>query len=227
MEGVRRALSAWVLLGILVFPRAFSRLEAQVIEFESRGLKYQTLTRNGVTIMFAPLANRVREYAIFQVAVSNGSTAPYIIRPENFYFVRSTGEIVEADSAERVIGMLMQKGSGSDVVKLVNTYEMALYGASLKSTHGFEARRQNMLGFGASKLRAAATASAVALVQTKLARSSCPSKPRPSPWAICRFARTPIRLISTRNKRQAMSNGIQRTTENASRRFGPKRKIAK
>jgi hypothetical protein len=166
---VRRAASAWVLLGLFLIPRNFSRLQAQVIEFENRGLKYQTLTRSGVTIMFAPLANRVREYTIFQVAVSNGSTAPYIIRPENFYFVRSTGEIAEADSAERVIGMLMQKGSGSDVVKLVNTYELALYGASLKSTSGFEARRQNMLGFGASKLRAAATASAVALVQTKLA----------------------------------------------------------
>jgi hypothetical protein len=153
----------------MLFPRPLSRLQAQVIEFESRGLKYQTLTRNGVTIMFAPLANRVREYTIFQIAVSNGSTAPYIIRPENFYFVRSTGDIVEADSAEHVIGMLMQKGSGSDVVKLVNTYELALYGSSLKSTNGFEARRQNMLGFGASKLRAAATASAVALVQTRLA----------------------------------------------------------
>jgi hypothetical protein len=169
MELVKPAASAWVLLCLVAPPCNFSRLQAQVIEFESRGLKYQTLTRNGVTIMFAPLANHVREYAIFQIAVSNGSTAPYIIRPENFYFVRSTGEIVEADSAEHVIGMLMQKGSGSDVVKLVNTYEMALYGASLKSTNGFEARRQNMLGFGASKLRAAATASAVALVQTKLA----------------------------------------------------------
>jgi hypothetical protein len=177
MEVVRRAARVWVLtgllpgllLGLLLLSRGFFRLEAQVIEFESRGLKYQTLTRNGVTIMFAPLANRVREYAIFQVAVSNGSTAPYIIRPENFYFVHGAGDIVEAASAERVIGMLMQKGSGSDVVKLVNTYEMALYGASLKSTSGFEARRQNMLAFGASKLRAAATASAVALVQTKLA----------------------------------------------------------
>ncbi|HLI83190.1 MAG TPA: hypothetical protein VKV17_04685 [Bryobacteraceae bacterium] len=161
---MRRAACAWVLAGLFLFPC----IKAQVIEFENRGLKYQTLTRHGVTIMFAPLATRVREYAIFQVAVSNGSAAPYIIRPENFYFVHA-GESIEAASAERVIGMLMQKGSGGDVVKLVNTYETALYGASLKSTNGFEARRQNMLAFGASKLRAAATASAVALVQTKLA----------------------------------------------------------
>ena len=49
---------------------------AQVIEFESRGLKYQTLTRSGVTIMFAPLASHLREYTILQIAVSNGSAGP-------------------------------------------------------------------------------------------------------------------------------------------------------
>jgi hypothetical protein len=147
----------------------FPAVNAQVIEFESRGLKYQTLTHNGVTIMFAPLPTHVREYTIFQVAISNGSTGPYVIRPEDFYYLRNNAESVEAASAEHVIGMLMQKGSGGDVVKLVHTYEMALYGISnLKSTNGYETRRQNALAFGASKLRAAATASAVALVQTKL-----------------------------------------------------------
>ena len=141
-----------------------------MIEFESRGLKYQTLTRNGVTIMFAPLPTHLREYTIFQVAVSNGSAGPYVIRPEDFHYVESNEESVEAASAEGIIGMLMQKGSGGDVVKLVATYETALYGIPhMKSTNGFEARRQNAMAFGASKLRAAATASAVALVQTKLA----------------------------------------------------------
>jgi hypothetical protein len=148
----------------------FSAIDAQVIEFESRGLKYQTLTHNGVTIMFAPLTAHLREYAIFQVAVSNGSAGPYVIRPEDFYYLRNNAEAVEAASAQHIIGMLMQKGGGGDVVKLVNTYELALYGIpNMKSTNGFETRRQNAMAFGASKLRAAATASAVALVQTKLA----------------------------------------------------------
>ncbi len=158
----------------MVALQLFPAVNAQVIEFESRGLKYQTLTHNGVTIMFAPLPTHVREYTIFQVAISNGSMGPYVIRPEDFYYLRNNAgnntESVEAANAERVIGMLMQKGSGGDVVKLVHTYEMALYGISnLKSTNGYETRRQNALAFGASKLRAAATASAVALVQTKLA----------------------------------------------------------
>jgi len=143
---------------------------AQVIEFESHGLKYQTLTRSGITVMFAPLPVHVREYAILQVAVSNGSAGPYVIKPEDFYYLKNGGEIIHASEANSVIAMLMQKGSGSDVIKLVNTYENALYGIpNMKSTNGYESRRQAALAFGASKLRAAATASAVALVQTKLA----------------------------------------------------------
>ena len=35
----------------------------QVIEFESNGLKYQTLSKSGVTLMFAPLAYRLKSYA--------------------------------------------------------------------------------------------------------------------------------------------------------------------
>ena len=66
---------------------------AQVIEFESGGLKYQTLTRNSVTVMFAHLPARVHEYAIIQVAVSNGAQAPVIIRPEDVTFERSDGAV--------------------------------------------------------------------------------------------------------------------------------------
>jgi hypothetical protein len=143
---------------------------AQVIEFESHGLKYQTLTRNGVTVMFATLPSHLREYTILQVTVSNGSAAPYVIRPEDFYYVRNTGENVEARPANTVVAMMMQKGTGSDVTKLVSSYEAALYGIPhMRSTNGFEQRRQAAIAFGGAKLRAAATASAMALVQTKLA----------------------------------------------------------
>ena len=142
---------------------------AQVIEFESHGLKYQTLTRNGVTVMFATLPSHLREYSILQVTVSNGSAAPYVIRPEDFYFVRNTGDPVQATPANTVVAMMMQKGTGSDVTKLVSSYEAALYGIPhMRSTNGFEQRRQAAIAFGGAKLRAAATASAMALVQTKL-----------------------------------------------------------
>lgn len=143
---------------------------AQVIEFESNGLKYQTLTRNGVTVMFAHLAPHVQGYTILQVSVSNGSPGPYVIKPENFFYLRANGETIPASPARAVISMLIEKGSRSDVIKLVGTYETAFYGISrMRSTNGYEQRRQAALAETSTKLKAAATASALALVQTRLA----------------------------------------------------------
>lgn len=153
---------------------AFSRLAApgfgQAIEFESNGYKYQTLTKHGVTIMFAQMPSHVREFAIVQVSVANGSPGPYIIRPEDFSFERSDRTVTRADSARRVVNLLMQKGNRSDVIKLVSAYEATLYGTSrLRSTNGYEQRRQAALAeVSSTRLKAAAAASAIALVETKL-----------------------------------------------------------
>jgi hypothetical protein len=143
----------------------------QVIQFESKGLKYQTLTKGGVTVMYAHLPLHVREYSVLQVAISNGSHSPYIIRPEDFSFKRDGGDDIPATAARSVVAELMEKGGRGDVIKLVSTYETALYGIPhMRSTNGYESRRQAALAEVAStKLKAAAAASAIALVQTKLA----------------------------------------------------------
>jgi hypothetical protein len=142
---------------------------AQVIEFESNGLKYQTLTKSGVTVMFARMPVTIRDYAIVQVAVSNGSGGPYVIRPEDFSFVRTDGAVLKGEPTRAVVAMLYQKGSGDDVVKLVTAYEASVYGnPHLKSTSGYEQRRQAALAMSSTRIRAAATASALALVQSKL-----------------------------------------------------------
>jgi hypothetical protein len=160
------------MLGVCVLALTLGavRAPAQVIEFESNGLKYQTLTRSGVTVMFAVMPQHLHEYAIIQVAVSNGSHGPYIIRPEDFTYVRSDGSTLRASPARNVITMLEQKGSASDVIKLVSSYESAVYGNTrLRSTNGYEQRRQAAIAMGSTKLKAAATASAMAMVQSKLA----------------------------------------------------------
>src|SRR3954469_4823556 len=95
----------------MVWILAPGRGQAQVIEFESNGLKYQTLTRSGVTVMCAIMPQHLREYSILQVAVSNGSRAPYVIRPEDFTFVRPDGVVVRASPARIVVGMLEKRGS--------------------------------------------------------------------------------------------------------------------
>ena len=144
--------------------------QAQVIEFESNGLKYQTLTRSGVTVMFTHLGNHVHEYSIIQVAISNGSNTLYIVRPEDFTYVHPDGSVLVASSIKNVIDMLMQRGNSSDVVKLVTQYEATVYGnPHFKSTNGYEQRRQAALAMtGGNKLKAAAAASAIAMVLTRL-----------------------------------------------------------
>ena len=145
-------------------------LPAQVIEFEQNGLKYQTLTKSGVTVMFAVMPTHLHGYSIMQVAVSNGSQGPYIIRPEDFTYYRGETVATRATSARDVILMLEQHGTSSDAVKLVVAYENSIAGNShLKSTNGYESRRQAALAMGSVKLKAAAAASALCLVQTKLA----------------------------------------------------------
>jgi hypothetical protein len=143
----------------------------QVIEFESNGLKYQTLTRNGVTVMFARMPAPVRDYSILQVAISNGSTQSSVVRPEDFIYERSDGGVVRAAPARDVVTLLIEKGNRDDVIRLVSAYEAALYGIQrMRSTNGYEVRRRAALAeVNSTRLKAAAAASAIALVQTKLA----------------------------------------------------------
>ncbi|HTS28438.1 MAG TPA: hypothetical protein VMH81_21340 [Bryobacteraceae bacterium] len=156
---------------IVALPLLYHCAQAQVIEFESNGLKYQALTRSGVTVMFAPMPAHLHEYAIIQVAVSNGSAGPYVIRPEDFSYVRQNGEVIKATPSHTVINMLFQKGSGNDVVKLVQAYEAGVYGnPHLRSTNGYEQRRLAALAMSATRVRSAAIASALTLVQAKLAQ---------------------------------------------------------
>jgi hypothetical protein len=148
---------------------AFS-LSGQVIDFESNGLHYKTLTKNGVTIMFAHLPSHVREYAMLQAAVSNGSQISWTVRPEDFSYRRTEGGLTIAAPALTVVNSFIDRASRHDVIKLVSTYEAGIYGNSrLQSTNGYEVRRRNALAEVVSgRLKAAAAASAIAFVATKL-----------------------------------------------------------
>jgi hypothetical protein len=161
-SGLARAIATALLVAL--------GLTAQVIEFESNGLKYQTITKRGVTVMFARLPGHVREFSILQVAISNGSAGPYTIRPEDFSYRKDDGEEVHPWHAKDVVELLKEKGGRGDVIKLVSAYETALYGIPhMRLENAYEARRQAALAEVAStKLKAAAAASAIALVQTKL-----------------------------------------------------------
>jgi len=142
----------------------------QVIEFYSNGLRYQALTRSGLTIMYAEMPLQVRGYAILQVAVANGGEMPRIIQPREFTFELAGGRQVTAAQEQEVVAELQQHGGRNDVIKLITAYEKAIYGAErIRSNNGYEQRRQAALAMGgASGLKAAAAASAIALVRTRL-----------------------------------------------------------
>jgi len=149
---------------------ACASLPAQVIDFDSGGLHYKTLTRGGVTIMFAGLPSHVRAFSVLQVAVSNGSSISWTIKPEDFRFYRQDGEVIQAADAGDVVDSLMNKAGRHDVINLVSAYENGIYGNTrLRTNNGYEARRRNYLAeVSSAKLKAAAAASAIAFVEMKL-----------------------------------------------------------
>jgi hypothetical protein len=146
-------------------------LPAQVIEFESSGLHYKTLTKGGITVMFAYLPAHVKEYSIIQVSIANGSPVSWTVKPEDFTFHRHDGSATQALPAVEVVESLIVKASRHDVIKLITTYENSLYGnIKMQTTNGYERRREDALSAGMSaRLKAGAAASAIAFVKTKLA----------------------------------------------------------
>src|SRR5215210_43451 len=139
-----------------------SSANAQLIEFESGGLKYHALTKDGLTIMVAPLPSHVREYTVLQVAIQNGSKTVCTVRPEDFVYRPDLGSETVAIPARTVVSSLIDRASKSDVVKLITAYENGIYGNSqYKSTNGYEQRRQSALAeMTSTRLKAAAAASA-------------------------------------------------------------------
>jgi hypothetical protein len=143
---------------------------AQVIEFEKDGVKHQTLTRNGVTVMFAVGKTHVKEYAMIQVSIANGSDMYSNIRPEDFSYERVDGKVIGAANADEVVKQLLERASLADVQKLVLAYENNLYGIpNMRTLNGYEQRRRSAMSEGVpSRFKAAAAASALALIPTRL-----------------------------------------------------------
>ena len=155
-----------LLLGALLLGLA----PAQVITFETNGLHYQTLTRGGLTIMFAQLPILTKDYAVLQVAVSNGAKTSWNIKPDDFTFRPDSADPLKPEAPRIVVSRFIDRGGRDDAIRLMTTYEAGLYGMSrIRNNNGFEQRRQQMLAeLTSAKIKAAAAASAIAFVAAKL-----------------------------------------------------------
>lgn len=141
----------------------------QVIQFHSNGLSYQALTHQGLTLMFARIPLAVREFAVVQIALNNGSGDVWKVQPSDFYFESADGRVLRGVPENAVVYNLFRKAGVDDVIKLQSAYEKAIYGNQhIRSNNGYEHRRQYAMAMGPTGLKAAAAASAIAFVQTEL-----------------------------------------------------------
>jgi hypothetical protein len=139
------------------------------LEFESGGLKYQALTKGGVTVMVAPLPTRILGYSILQVAVTNGSDENKLVLPEKFRFQPTVGRAIQALSANAVVKDVLDRAGRNDVGRLIGVYEAALFGnTNLELRFGYEARRKDAMAIGGGRMKAAAAAAAVVLGSSRL-----------------------------------------------------------
>ncbi len=138
--------------------------------FESHGLEYDAITKNGITVMFAELPSRLKEFNIVQITVTNGSLVSWTVRPTDFTFIRSDGVVLASVSADYVVEALMARADRDDVIKLELLYENSISGlANFRSTNGYEKRREAaMAQFVNRGFKAAVEASAIAFAPIKL-----------------------------------------------------------
>ncbi len=164
----RTPVTARLLLPILLISAPIS--SAQVLEFWSNGLKYQALTRLGLTVMHAPMPHAIRDFGVLQVAMNNGSKRIWRVKPTDFVFLPADGRPpIRAVEERVVIADLFRHAGRSEVVKLQAAYEQALFGNQhIRSNNGYEQRRISALALGNRGVKAAAAASALTFVQEEL-----------------------------------------------------------
>lgn len=171
---------ALMLIGAVMLSRAQSPVpdgpvqgsekEPAPIEFQSHGLEYEALTKNGITVMFAPLPQHISNFNVVQVTVTNGSLVSWTVKATDFSFTRQDGTPLQPESADYVVETLLEKANRNDVIKLQLLYENSIYALSnFRSTNGYEQRREAaMAQFVNRGFKAAAAASAITFVATKL-----------------------------------------------------------
>src|SRR6202166_2246279 len=68
---------------------ATALLSGQVIEYEANGLKYQTLSRKGLTVIITHMPNHVAGFGLIQISISNGSGMYWMVQPEDFSYIKN------------------------------------------------------------------------------------------------------------------------------------------
>jgi len=146
---------------------------AQSIQFPYRGLDYSMVSKEGLTVMVAPMKLSLLNYSAAHVWVTNGSKAVIRLDPR-FFVARARGlkQVEPGDfvaiSDSTVVADVMQRASMNDVLVLVRAYEQNLYGFKNDSAiNYYQARKQIAAAEGSGRrFRAGAMVSAIILPKT-------------------------------------------------------------
>lgn len=148
---------------------------AQTIEVPYRGLEYSMLSKEGVTVMIAPLDLSILKYSAAHVWITNGSTLTVQVSPQGFSArARSPRQPQPANyvgvSEVLVVNEALKRARFGDILALVRAYERNLYGfKNPQAVNYYQQRKQIAAAEGGSRrMRAAATVSALVLPKTEV-----------------------------------------------------------
>src|ERR1700686_5398988 len=87
---ILRRLRRFIVTSVALWAAAFvsTQVSGQVIEYEANGLKYQTLSRKGLTVIVTHMPNHVAGFGLIQVSISNGSDIYWTVQPEDFSYIK-------------------------------------------------------------------------------------------------------------------------------------------
>lgn len=148
---------------------------AQTIDVPYRGLEYSMLSKEGVTVMVAPLELSILDYSAAHVWITNGSSRAISVGPQVFTArARSPKHPQPAEfrglSDGLVVREVLKRARFGDIMSLVRAYERNLYGfKNPQAVNYYQARKQIAMAEGGSRrMRAAATVSALVLQKTEI-----------------------------------------------------------
>ncbi len=148
----------------------FAPAMAQAIEVPYRGLEYAMLSRDGVTVMIAPLDLTLLHYSAAHVWITNGSRRALPVDPQ--VFTATTRGAKQPQASEQrgapdglVVREVMERARFGDILAVVRAYERNLYGfQNPQAINYYQERKQMAMAEGGSrKVRAAAMVSALIL----------------------------------------------------------------
>lgn len=162
-------------LSVLILISAGGIARAQGIEVPYRGLDYSMLSRDGLTVMIAPMQLSILNYSAAHVWITNGTKRTVQVRPEWFTArlrnqrVPQPAEVAGANDAT-VVTQVMQRARFGDVMALVRAYERNLYGFKNQTALNYYQQRKQIAASEGStrRITAAARVSALILQKTEI-----------------------------------------------------------